>query len=84
MPFFGTPSGGGGGPAPPPPQLGYRHHQEVAAATWLIAHGLGFRPAGVQVTDSDGDPVEGVVIHPDLNTTQLTFLVPVSGIADLS
>jgi hypothetical protein len=38
----------------------------------------------VQVTDSDGDPVDGVVTYPDLNTTQITFLVPVSGIADLS
>ena len=84
MPFFGTPSGGGGGPPAPPPRLGYRHTQTPAATQWLIAHGLGFRPAGVQVTDATGDAVDGVVSHPDLNTSLITFRVPISGIADLS
>lgn len=81
MPFFGTPSGGT--PAPPL-VLGYRHRQDAASAVWLIVHGLGFRPAGIQVSDADGTPVEGVVAHPDLNTTRITFALPVSGIADLS
>ena len=40
--------------------------------------------AGVQVTDPAGDDVEGVVSHPDLNTTHIHFDVPVAGIADLS
>ena len=83
MPFFGTPSGGGGTPVPPP-VLGYRHTQVTASPLWFIPHGLGFRPAGVQVMDDDGNPVEGVVTFPDLNTTLIQFLVPVRGIADLS
>lgn len=66
------------------PVLGYRHRQDAASAVWIIDHGLGFRPAGVQVTDPDGNAVEGVVAHLDLNTTRITFGVPVSGIADLS
>ena len=79
MPYTG--GSGGGVPAS---ALGYRHHQDIASAAWLITHGLGFHPAGVQVTDLDGNPVEGVVTHPDLNTSLITFSEPVAGIADLS
>ena len=53
-PFFGGGGSGGGTPQ----RLSYRHRQDAASSVWIIAHGLGFRPAGVQVTDSDGDDVE--------------------------
>lgn len=81
MPYYGGGSGGGGGP---PPRLSHRHHQEAAATTWIIAHGLGFRPAGIQVTDTDGHRVEGVATHPDEHSTHIHFDVPIRGIADLS
>jgi len=83
-PFFGGGGVAGGGGGTAPPRLSYRHRQDAASSVWIIAHGLGFRPAGVQVTDSTGDGVEGTVSHPDLNTTHLHFDVPVAGIVDLS
>lgn len=81
-PFFGGGGGSGGGGSAP--RLGYRHRQDVPSPVWNIAHGLGFRPAGVQVTDSGGNPVEGVVLHPDEFTTRIHFDMPISGTADLS
>ena len=82
-PFFGG-GGGGGSGGGTPPRLSYRHRQDAASSVWIIAHGLGFRPAGVQVTDTEGDDVEGTVFHLDVNTTRIHFDVPVAGIADLS
>ena len=80
MPYYPLRGGGGG----LPPRLAHRHHQATAAAVWIISHGLGFRPGGVLVTDLAGNSVEGVVSHPDLLTTHITFGAPISGIADLS
>jgi hypothetical protein len=74
--------GSGGSTIIPP--LSYRHRQDASSAAWVISHNLGFRPAGVQVTDSDGNPVAGVVAYPDLNTVLITFSMPVAGVADLS
>jgi len=85
MPYTGSSTGGGsGGGSSPPPVLGYRHQQVAPASEWLIVHGLGFRPAGVQVTDDTGVDVLGVVTNPDLNTTVIAFAVPLAGSADLS
>jgi hypothetical protein len=80
MPYTGMSSGSN----PPFPPLSYHHRQDAASAAWNIVHNLGFRPAGVQVVDSDGNPVTGVVAYPDLNTTLITFSTPVAGVADLS
>jgi hypothetical protein len=80
-PYIGGTGGTGSGT---PPRLSYRHLQTTPAALWIIPHGLGFRPAGVQVTDHAGDDVAGVVTHPDLFTTHIHFDVPIRGIADLS
>ncbi len=82
-PFFGG-GGTGGGGGGTPQRLSYRHRQDAASSVWIIAHGLGFRPAGVQVTDTESNPVEGVVVHPDENTTHIHFDMPIAGIADLS
>ena len=81
MPYTGSSSGSG---STPPPVLGYHHEQPTPDSEWQIVHNLGFRPAGVQVTDDSGDDVVGVVTHPDLNTTVITFALPLSGTADLS
>ena len=83
-PYFGGGGGSSGGGGGTPLRQAYRHRQDAASSVWIINHGLGFRPAGVQVTDTEGDPVEGVVTHPDQNTTHIHFDVPVSGTADLS
>ncbi len=85
-PYFGGGGSGsaGGGGGGTPLRLAYRHRQDLPALVWTIAHGLGFRPAGVQVADEEGNPVEGAIAHPDLNTTQIHFEVPIAGTADLS
>ena len=83
MPFFSLPSTGGGGGGPPP-RLAYHHQQDLPAAIWAITHGLGFRPAGVQVTDVDGASVEGQITHADESTLVITFSQPLAGVADLS
>jgi hypothetical protein len=89
MPYTASGSGSGGGNGgnsgpTPPPVLGYHHEQPTPASEWRIVHRLGFRPAGVQVTDADGDDVLGVATHPDLTTTVIRFAVPLAGTADLS
>jgi hypothetical protein len=81
VPYTGTGSGGGSTVIPP---LSYHHRQDAASAAWNIVHNLGFRPAGVQVTDAGGNPVTGVISYPDLNTTLITFSAPVAGVAELS
>jgi hypothetical protein len=58
--------------------------QETPVAVWVITHNLGYAPAGVFVSDIDGDDVIGDIEHTDLNTTTITFSEPISGTAYLS
>lgn len=71
------------GPAGSAPQA-YTHPQLVASAVWTIVHGLGYRPAGVQVFDSANMEWIGEVLHLDDNTLQITFNVAFGGTAYLS
>jgi hypothetical protein len=80
---------GPAGPAGPTGSTGtsggsYEYSQGSPAATWSIAHDLGYRPAGVRVIDSAGNDVEGVVSYPDDDRVTITFGGPFSGTAYLS
>lgn len=63
--------------------IAYTHNQGAVSSTWTIDHGLTFQPS-VQVVDSAGTTIEGVVNYN--SSTQLTveFSVAVSGTAYLS
>lgn len=80
------PTGATGPQGPPGPASAgafYVHQQAVAAATWDIAHYLGFNPA-VQVADSSGRLVEGDVVYVDINHLTVTFSAPFAGTATMS
>jgi hypothetical protein len=64
-------------------ELGYVHIQEVASATWTIAHGLGFTP-NITVVDTAGTVVEGSYNYTNSNTVILSFIGAFSGRAYLS
>jgi hypothetical protein len=61
----------------------YVHTQPLAAASWNIGHNMGKYPS-VTAFDSTLTRVEGVENHIDSNNLELTFNVPVSGIASLN
>lgn len=63
--------------------IAYTHNQGAVSSIWTIDHGLTFQPS-VQVVDSAGTTIEGVVNYN--SSTQLTveFSVAVSGTAYLS
>lgn len=52
----------------------------VSEEMWSCAHGLGRLPVTIEVYDSDGmvRPL-ATVTNPDLNTTVVTFILPLSG-----
>lgn len=70
-----VPPGGGAGAAP------VLYRPSAPAATWIVAHGLGYRPA-VAVTDLDGDQVLPGV-STDLQVVTITFAAPFDGYATL-
>jgi hypothetical protein len=61
----------------------YRHHQAAPATAWVIAHGLGYRPA-VTVEDSAGSVVTGDVAYVDDDTLTVSFASAFGGYANLS
>jgi hypothetical protein len=74
--IVGTPAGGAAANS-------YTHIQSVAASQWVINHGLPFRPAGVQVIETGGDPgIAAVDYAGDL--VLLDFAQPTTGVAYLS
>jgi hypothetical protein len=76
---------GAPGPAGPPGPAGtadlhYSHLQASAAATWVVTHNLGKYPS-VQVFDSAGDEVEGLVTQVSPNQLTINFSAAFSGVA---
>lgn len=61
----------------------YSHTQASPSDTWVIAHGLGKRPA-VTIIDSAGDEVEGSVRHDSLNQITVSFSAGFAGVAFLN
>lgn len=72
-------------PVPPDPSpLAGSWVFPTAQQLWLIQHGLGFTPAGVQVTDMSGNEIRGEVTYPDANSIQIEFAQPTAGRVRLS
>jgi hypothetical protein len=72
------PSGGGGGGSAP-----FTFIQAVPSATWVIVHGLGYKP-NVTVVDSTERQVEGDVQYNSLVQITITFSAAFAGEAYLS
>lgn len=75
------------GPQGPPgtaENTDYTHDQMTPSATWVVVHNLGYRPAGVHVTDSSGNDYEGEVTHNSVNQLTITFSAAFSGTAYVS
>jgi hypothetical protein len=66
-----------------PDVVGFTHDQPVPAATWVITHGLGRKPALVAISDTAGTELQAGIHHPSDNETWATFLVPTAGKARL-
>lgn len=77
-----TPSGGGG-PGPGGP-LSYLHTQDAPATVWLITHGLGFVPAGIECWDHTGARHYPELTYPSDGVVRLDFLFDLRGTARLS
>lgn len=79
--------GSSNGTVGPPPDSGgviaYRHVQSTAATTWVIPHGLSFRP-NVTVVDSTGRAIVPEINYTDAVTVVCTFSAAVGGEAYLS
>lgn len=65
------------------PTIAYTHNQGSVSSLWVINHGLSFQPS-VQVVDSAGTTIEGVVNYNSSTQLQVEFSVAVSGTAYLS
>lgn len=63
--------------------IGHNHTQASPATVWTITHNLGYRPI-VDAWDNGGAELDGVVAHPNNNTTTITFLTAQSGFARLA
>lgn len=61
----------------------YRHVQPVAATSWTINHGLGFRP-NVGIFTDGGEEMDGSIQHTTANQVLVRFVRPVAGEAFLS
>lgn len=62
----------------------YYHVQDEASTVWLIGHGLGFAPSGIEVRDNVGDSHYPVASWLDDFTVRLDFNDSVRGTARLS
>jgi hypothetical protein len=63
--------------------IAYTHSQTAVSSTWVIEHNLSFQPS-VQVVDSAGSTVEGVVNYNSSSQLTVQFSVALSGTAYLS
>ena len=63
--------------------IAYTHNQSAVSDTWVINHGLSFQPS-VQVVDSAGSTIEGVVNYNSSSQLTVQFSVALSGTAYLS
>ena len=61
----------------------FTYHQQTAATTWTINHGLGFVP-NVMTMDESGQEIMGVVNSATTTTLVIQFSEPVTGYAYLS
>lgn len=64
--------------------ISHHHDQPVPVTQWLIAHGLPFTPAGIEVTGALGQRIYPRAIAHTPGQTRLDFAYAVAGTADLS
>lgn len=74
----GPPGSGSGGAA------AYVHTQVLPSTVWDIAHGMGFRPAGIHVVDAENNIYYPEVTYLDNNTVRLSLPESILGTAYLS
>ncbi len=72
------------GPEGPSAAQSYQHVQVTPQLVWTVQHNLGYRPAGVSVTDDQGRRRQPDTHHVNVNLMTLTFAEPTPGYADLS
>lgn len=63
--------------------LNYKHIQNISSEAWVIKHNLGKRPV-VSTYDTDGNEIEGIVKHVDVNNLIVYFSISFPGTADLN
>lgn len=61
----------------------YEHTQAVASTSWVINHGLGFKPS-IDVYDITGTPIDPFIIHHSSNQSEVQLLTPRTGTARAS
>lgn len=73
------------GPQGPPGSAGvaFTHTQVSAAATWVVAHNLGFRPT-VSIVSAGGIEVDAEVAHITSTLLEVRFGAPFAGTARLT
>lgn len=57
--------------------------QSTPSSLWIINHNFGYKPT-VFITDSGSQEIDGDVVHPTLNQTQILFNPATAGIARLT
>lgn len=72
------------GPPGPPSTSAYRHTQATPSTLWVVEHGLGYQPGGINVTNPSGDTYWPTVEHIDDNTAHLHLPESILGTARLS
>lgn len=76
-------TGATGPQGPPGTDLHYPHDQMVPSLLWTVNHNLGKYPS-VQVFDSGGSEVEGLVTHVTNSQLTIEFSAAFSGVAYLN
>ncbi len=61
---------------------GFTYTQNTPSSTWIINHGLGYKPI-VSIYTLGGQEIEADILHTSDNQTQIFFSVPTTGIARL-
>lgn len=77
------PTGSVGPTGPAGSDLHYVHNQAVVSNTWSVTHNLGKFPS-ITVIDSSGTEIEGAIAYVNINSVQISFSAPFSGVAYLN
>lgn len=78
--FIEVEMSGGRGPPGGSGITDYVHTQVAPSAVWTINHNLG-RYVIVTLLSVGSVEIEGSVTHPSMNQVQVTFAIPVAGVA---
>lgn len=71
------------GPQGPAGSSAFIHLQPIPAATWIINHGLGYRPS-VELLNAGSQEIDGEISHPTVNQTVVTLNPATAGQARLT